>query len=210
MPTGETVELGPGTMGEHVARAQATDATGRLLKQLLAFREEHHELIERDFPPHWRRATGYSLDQFLKDDDAFNPARLLASSEGTLGTILSVTMNLVPAPERTALVLLQFDDLVTAMEATNAILEVDPSAIELMDRMLISLTREQPAYASQISFIHGDPAGILAVEFYGESDRDLQAKCDRLVEHLRHRNIPLMIDPDVGEPGGEYPGLGGG
>ena len=76
-------------------------------------------------------------------------SELLAASEGTLGTILSVTMNLVPAPERTALVLLQFDDLVAAMEATNAILEVEPSAIELMDSMLISLTRDQPAYASQ-------------------------------------------------------------
>jgi FAD/FMN-containing dehydrogenase/Fe-S oxidoreductase len=197
LPTGETVDLMPGTMEEHIARARANDATGRLLKKLLAFREEHRELIERDFPPHWRRATGYSLNQFLTDDDDFNPARLLAASEGTLGTILSVTMNLVPVPERTALVLLQFDDLITAMEATNAILEVEPSAIELMDRMLISLTREQPAYASQISFIHGDPAGILAVEFYGSSEQELRQKCDRLVEHMRRHRFPLNTEPQV-------------
>lgn len=197
LPTGETVDLMPGTMEEHIARSRANDAAGRLLKKLLAFREEHRELIARDFPPHWRRATGYSLNQFLTDDDDFNPARLLAASEGTLGTILSVTMNLVPVPERTALVLLQFDDLITAMEATNAILEVEPSAIELMDRMLISLTREQPAYASQISFIHGDPAGILAVEFYGTSDQDLRQKCDRLVEHMRRHRFPLTTEPQI-------------
>lgn len=197
LPTGETVELGPGTMEEHLARSQANDATGRLLKKLLAFREEHRELIARDFPPHWRRATGYSLNQFLTDDDDFNPARLLASSEGTLATILSVTMNLVRTPERTALVLLQFDDLIAAMEATNTILEVEPSAIELMDRMLISLTRTQPAYARQVEFIHGDPAGILAVEFYGTSERELRQKCDRLVEHIRRHRLPLMTDPQV-------------
>ncbi|HLU35943.1 MAG TPA: FAD-binding oxidoreductase, partial [Thermomicrobiales bacterium] len=91
LPTGETVDLGPGTMEEHQARAAQNDATGRLMKKLLEFRETHRELIERDFPPHWRRATGYSLNQFLTDDDDFNPARLMAASEGTLGTILNVT-----------------------------------------------------------------------------------------------------------------------
>src|SRR5690606_13286357 len=82
-----------GTMEEHQARAAQNDATGRLMKKLLEFRETHRELIERDFPPHWRRATGYSLNQFLTDDDDFNPARLMAASEGTLGTILNVTLS---------------------------------------------------------------------------------------------------------------------
>src|SRR5699024_382760 len=141
LASGDIVELGPGTIEEHTERATHNDPTGRLLKQLLDFRERHAEVIEREFPPHWRRATGYSLDQFVKDGENFNPARLMAASEGTLGMLLNITMTLVDLPERTALVLLQFDDLVKAMEATNAILEVDPSAVELMDRMLIDLTR---------------------------------------------------------------------
>lgn len=197
LPNGETVDLAGGTMEEHIERANANDATGRLMKQLLDFREENLELIREKFPPHWRRATGYSLNEFAVEDDAFNPARLLASSEGTLGSLLTVTLDLVERPTRTALVLLQFDDLVKAMEATNAILEVNPSAIELMDRMLIGLTRTQPGYASQIEFIHGDPAGLLAVEFYGSSDAELQAKCDACVTHVTKRGISLMTDAQV-------------
>lgn len=197
LPNGETVDLAGGTMEEHIKRAEGNDSTGRLLKQLLDFREENLELIREKFPPHWRRATGYSLNEFAVDDDAFNPARLLASSEGTLGSLLTVTLDLVERPTRTALVLLQFDDLVKAMEATNAILEVSPSAIELMDRMLIGLTRTQPGYASQIEFIHGDPAGLLAVEFYGSSDAELQAKCDACVAHVTKRGISLMTDAQV-------------
>mgnify|MGYP006206508847 CR=1 FL=1 len=68
-----------------------------------------------------------------------------------------------PLLASTGLVLLQFADLVESMEATKLILETEPSAIELMDRMLINLTRGQPLYASQISFIKGDPAALLAV-----------------------------------------------
>ncbi len=191
---GGVVDLGPGTPAELAARARTDDPTGRLLSKLLAFRDKHGALIARDFPPHWRRATGYSLDQLLKPDESFNPARLLAASEGTLGFILQATLNLVPTPARTGLVLLQFDDLIAAMAATPAILEVEPSAIELMDRMLIDLTRSQPAYARQISFIHGNPAAVLAVEFYGQDEADLVRQADRLESHLRQRGVALSAE----------------
>ncbi|MDP8907907.1 MAG: FAD-binding oxidoreductase, partial [Chloroflexota bacterium] len=101
---GGTVDLGPLTATELADAAKRDDPAGRLLSKLLAFRERHRDLIARDFPPHWRRATGYSLDEFLKPDGEFNPARLLVSSEGTLGTVLRATLDLVPTPERTALV----------------------------------------------------------------------------------------------------------
>ncbi len=197
LANGGVVDLGPGTIADFERRSGTDDALGRLLRQLLAFRTKHHDLIARDFPPHWRRATGYSLNEFLAPDDLFNPAKLLASSEGTLATTLSATIGLVDIPPKTGLVLLQFEDLVEAMEAANTILETDPSAIELMDRMLIELTREQPLYSTQISFIHGSPAGILAVEYYGTSEAELQHKCDELIALLRSRRVRLSTDPQV-------------
>lgn len=195
LPEGGIVDLKTGTHEELTTLSSSDDPRGRLLRNLLAFRERHRDLIARDFPPHWRRATGYSLDQFLKPDGEFNPARLVVASEGTLATTLQVSLNLVPTPKMTALVLLQFDELVAAMAATPIILETQPSAIELMDRMLINLTRSQPGYASQIAFILGDPAGVLAVEFYGESEAELAAKCDTLETHLAHRGVKMSTAP---------------
>ena len=192
---GGTVDLAATTPADMARRAGQTDALGRLSGSLLAYRERHRDLIERDFPPHWRRATGYSLDEFTKPDEAFNPAKLVVSSEGTLGSILRVTVGLVPVPKQTALVLLQFDELVASMEATPAILECEPSAIELMDRMLIGLTRTAPGFAKQISYIEGDPAAVLAVEFYGDDDRELASKCDDLMRHLAKRGVRLMAEP---------------
>jgi FAD/FMN-containing dehydrogenase/Fe-S oxidoreductase len=192
---GGTADFAPGSMDELKGLAAVDDPRGRLLSKLLAFGDEHRELIARDFPRHWRRATGYSLNEFLKGDGEFNPARLIASSEGTLGTILSATLTLVPVPKQTALVLLQFDELVPAMAATATILEVEPAAIELMDRMLIELTREQPLYASQLTYLEGTPEAVLAVEFFGESERELNAKCQRLEDHLAQRGIKLRVPP---------------
>jgi FAD/FMN-containing dehydrogenase/Fe-S oxidoreductase len=192
---GGTFELGPGTAEELTNLAAHTDARGRLLRNLLDFQERHSVTIARDFPPHWRRSTGYSLNELIKPD--FNPAKLVVSSEGTLATVLSATLKLVPVPKQTALVVLQFPELVAAMDATPGILECEPSAIELMDRMLINLTRAQPGYASQVAFIEGDPAGVFCVEYYGTSDDDLRRKCDALLDHLKRNKVAFSADPIV-------------
>ena len=190
-----TVDIGPEPVGGYAARAAHDDPYGQLLTKLLAFRTAHHDAIERDFPRHWRRATGYSLNELTKPDGERNVARLLASAEGTLGAMLRATVSLVPTPTRTALVMLQFDDLVRAMEAVPILLESEPSAVELMDRMLIDLTRKQPGYARQIGLIHGDPAAVLVVEFYGDDNEDLARRCQRVEQLIRNRGIGLMTEP---------------
>src|SRR4029079_6954499 len=95
------------------------------------------------------------------------------------------------------LVILQFGDLVASTEATSTILETGPSAIELMDKMLIDLTRAQPAYAPQIAFIKGDPAAVLCVEYYGETEKEVRQKCDDLTATLAARSGRLRADTIV-------------
>jgi FAD/FMN-containing dehydrogenase/Fe-S oxidoreductase len=195
LPGGGSFELGLASFEELDALAKVDDPRGRLLAKLLAFRDQHSELIARDLPRHWRRATGYELNEFLKPDGLFNPAKLIAGSEGTLATILSATITAVPVPKIKGIVILQFSELVPSMEAVPIIMETDTSSIELMDRMLIDLTRAQPGYAPQIAYIEGDPAAVLAVEFYGESERDLVNKCQHLEQLLAERGVVMSAPP---------------
>jgi FAD/FMN-containing dehydrogenase len=111
---GSTIELG--ALGEDALRARANEdgPAGRLFNNLAALREKYSEAIKRDFPKHWRRASGYSLNYFL--ESPFNPAKLLAGSEGTLGTVTEFTLTLVPRPAYTGLVILQFGSIIAAME----------------------------------------------------------------------------------------------
>ena len=55
-------------------------------------------MIRRDFPKHWRRASGYSLPELLKTD-GFNGAKLITSSEGTLAFGTEYTIGLVSSPD---------------------------------------------------------------------------------------------------------------
>ena len=189
---GTPLTFGELTMDEWRFKASLDSREGHLYRDLLDLRERYREAIERDFPRHWRRATGYSLPELIRDD-GINVAKLLVSSEGSLVFGVEYEVGLVETPTKTALGLLQFDDLVDAMRATPTILECEPSAVELMDRMLVSLTRAQPGYAEMISFIEGDARDVLVVEFYGETDEELREKLSNLEDHLRAKDVQQDI-----------------
>src|SRR5690606_16390888 len=141
--------------------------------------------ISARYPKTFRTVAGYALNKI--DPDDVNLKWLFAGSEGTLGTIVQAELNLVPVPKMRRLALVHFDTLRESLEATPRILELKPSAIELMDRMLLDKTRLNPEFAPRlVRFVEGDPASVLAVEFYGETDAELAAHIDSL-KALLHR-----------------------
>jgi FAD/FMN-containing dehydrogenase len=153
--------------------------------------DDYGDAIRRDFPRHWRRASGYNLDKLLlgrnpqQGNSPGTPPNLpIAGSEGTLAFMTEMTLRAVPRPARTALAMVHFDDLVAAAEATPFLLELHPSAIELMDKLLLDLCRQQPAYGQRLTFVEGDPACVLAVEFYVDSEAEGRARLDGLRAQL--------------------------
>jgi FAD/FMN-containing dehydrogenase/Fe-S oxidoreductase len=143
--------------------------------------ENADEIAER-FPKVWRTVSGYALNRL--DPDNLDLARLFAGSEGTLGTAVEIELALVDRPVNTRLVVMHYDDMRTMFEMVPAILEDGPSAVEMVDKPLLDLTRAHPDYSRLLTFIEGDPAALLMVEFYGENDAELSAKVDRLKSHL--------------------------
>ena len=97
-----------------------------------------------------------------------NLAVLLAGSEGTLAVIQRATVNLVPKPAQTVLGILSYESAAAACDAVPEILAHSPSAVELIPRVILQLARGVSGYASQMGWVNGDPAALLAVEFSGE------------------------------------------
>jgi FAD/FMN-containing dehydrogenase/Fe-S oxidoreductase len=153
----------------------------------LQIRSEYQDEIRKCYPITWRRVSGYNLNYLLPwsptyppqwDFDSFpyppvrpstiNLAQLLAGSEGTLGVIQNATLRLVPIRKYKIISVLSFSSIVEACEIVPEILELAPSAVELIPQSLIHLARSIPAYANQLSFVVGDPAALLGVEFSGD------------------------------------------
>lgn len=163
-------------------------------------REKYAETIKTNWPRAWRNSAGYRLNYLLpwsaskppqwvddglrstvyRPSSTINLASILAGSEGTLAVMRAVTVNLVQKPKHTILGVLSFDSIVDACEAVPALLDRNPSAVELIPRMLIRLAHSVPAYASQLGFVQGDPAALLVVEFSGDDPALLREKVKAL------------------------------
>lgn len=195
---GTTTHFGPLSATELVQRQRRSGREGAIYQQTaaLALNEENQALIQNSTPRHWRRCGGYNLDRLLPTkgnlsfrwpvDGRFNLAKLVCGAEGTLAVITEIKLNLVPIPKTTALAIVHFDSLRQALTAVPLMLETNPSAIELLDNLGLTLCREVPEYARLLhTFIDGTPNCVLITEFYGESETEVRHKVTQFEEHLR-------------------------
>jgi FAD/FMN-containing dehydrogenase len=148
--------------------------------------------IERAYPKVMRRVGGYNLDVFNPQSERpytaegdVNFAHLLVGSEGTLAWSRTLTLQCAELPAHRSLGVVNFDSLHDAMAATQAIVTLKPSAVELVDRTMIDLAVGNPAFRPVLaSAVDGDPQALLLVEFIGADAREVLRRLDDLVALL--------------------------
>ncbi|HET8546379.1 MAG TPA: FAD-linked oxidase C-terminal domain-containing protein, partial [Bryobacteraceae bacterium] len=151
---------------------------------------ECREEVEERFPRVLRRVGGYNLDEFTRLGAAFNLAKLIVGSEGTLAVILEAKLKLTPLPKAKAVLAIQFAQLLDALAATPVILRHSPSAVEVMDGFILGHTRQSAALQRlRESFIEGDPGGLLCVEFYDERPENLPPRIEALEHELASKGL---------------------
>lgn len=191
-----TVRFEPKTPEElqAIATKDSLESTlyGQLPQLVAAYRDE----IKSRYPQTWRNVAGYNLqriDQILQSGASLNLAPLIIGSEGTLGIITAVKVNLVPIPKHTYLQIIHFDTLRQSLETIPLILKHKPAAAELIDGYFNRLTQKSKEYAPQLTFIQDDPAAVLIVEFYADTPTELQQRAAVLEADLRNAGITGAI-----------------
>lgn len=168
-----------------------------LYRRLIDLVETNAGVIEAEFPAYWRRSGGYNLDLLRRQwqGEFCNLAPLLVGSEGSLGVILEAEIDLVPVPCHKTLAILHYASAGAAFEAVPGLLELHPTAIELLDGMLIGLTRASPLWSKRLNFIEGEPAAVYIVEFAGDDERLLSAQIETLGRYWQRQGggQPLIL-----------------
>ena len=181
---GTVADFGALTPDELANKQRLATLEGRIYRQMIELLTEHEALI-RERSPHpdiIRRNTGYALDRLLEMEPfthggrAFNLAELLSGSEGTLAMTVEAELNLVDLPKHSVLVIPHFENVDQAMEATVHAVKLGPSAVELIDRIVLDATKHNAEQNRNRFFLNGDPGAILPIQFEG----------DDLDEILRH------------------------
>jgi FAD/FMN-containing dehydrogenase/Fe-S oxidoreductase len=157
--------------------------------------------IERMYPKVLRRVGGYNLDIFHPQsvrpytaDGTINLAHLLVGSEGTLAYSRQITLRLAPLPKHKVLGVVNFASFYQAMALTQHIVKLQPTAVELVDRTMIDLARENPAFRPIVdAALIGKPEALLLTEFAGEDRAAQLARLKQLVELMGDLGLPGSV-----------------
>ena len=172
-----------GTTADHLVELEIVLGDGRVLKvgpghnTLPRQRELLEDMamlnalqIAERFPTGLsKRWPGYALDRIAREPA--NLINVLAGSEGTLAAITAAVVKLVPTPDEIGLALIFFDSIPEAMQAAMELRDLNPAAVEFLDRLLLDQTRGQREFQAARDLLELDArptAGVLAVEFYGD------------------------------------------
>jgi FAD/FMN-containing dehydrogenase/Fe-S oxidoreductase len=191
---GSRAVFGEITPDEFAARCRRQGLEGDIYREVARVRDTYGDEIRARYPAQWRRVAGYNLNELLGvsvrphslagggngGPRPFSMARLITGSEGTFVAILEAKVRLVDRPKRTALDVIHFRDIQEALECSQSILETGPYAVELTDKMILDLARNNIEQSKRMGFVQGDPAAILIVEYAGDDEAEVRAKVDAL------------------------------
>ena len=210
---GSEVTFGPLTKTEFESKCNADQAKletkiYKQIKAVLSDEATRHKITEvYPEPAVTRRNMGYAID-FLMDSDPFkengipfNFAKLLAGSEGTLAFTISIKLNLIPLPPKIKCVVpAHFTSLEEALYANILVLKHHPSAIELMDDIIMNCTKESLSQRENRIFIEGDPKAILMIEFAADTRQEIEESHANMVKDLTEAgygyHFPLIFGDD--------------
>ncbi|WP_254530792.1 FAD-binding and (Fe-S)-binding domain-containing protein [Natrinema gelatinilyticum] len=148
------------------------DREAAIYRTVRAIVENNADEIESRYPNLKRSVSGYNLQKVITEtgegDRIINLSKLLVGAEGTLGVVVEATLSLVTRPDETALAVYCYDDLLEALAAVPDALDVEASAVELMDREVFRLAAESSEYAEYAEPIPDGTAAALMLEFDSE------------------------------------------
>jgi FAD/FMN-containing dehydrogenase/Fe-S oxidoreductase len=180
LPSGEWMDVHNFAVGDPALSAlmssqPAVHATWSLV-------HEHRDLLERKRPTVSKNSCGYNLFGLAEglSQGRFDLPKLFIGSEGTLGVFSEATIAVVDKPRATLTALIHFKRLEDVGDAVPRLLELSPSALEVMDANTLDLI------GRSAHGIPADAAATLLAELDAEGPTaDLRGQADRMAATCR-------------------------
>lgn len=169
------------------SRCEQQDRIGLVHRLLDNIAKEHHALINKTFPKLNRCLTGYDLAHIRDDKNRFNLNNILCGSEGTLGFISEIKLNVLPIPKYSALVVIRYSNFNSALRDAPRLMKASPSSIETIDSKIINLAKEDIIWQDVAKFFPGNLScvqGVNLVEYTAHCSDELQFALDKLTTTL--------------------------
>ncbi|HEY7966191.1 MAG TPA: FAD-linked oxidase C-terminal domain-containing protein [Solirubrobacteraceae bacterium] len=161
-------------------RKRLATLEGAICRDLPGIVQRNREAIVRDHPGFWRQSGGYRLDRLARAGEPYDLAKFLVGSEGTLAVVTEADVDLIARPGAQAIAVGHFRSTAEAIAAAGDAIARDAAAVELMDHLILELSRQRLEYAALSEILEGEPSALLFVTFFGETEAEAVASVDRL------------------------------
>jgi FAD/FMN-containing dehydrogenase/Fe-S oxidoreductase len=197
---GHRLWLGPGAGRRDRRALQIASDVARIVTA-------HADHIRARFPKLIRRNAGYGLDLILNQLDAgvavedLDLTGLLCGSEGTLAITIAADLKLHPLPITRGLAIASFASVDEAIAAVVPILATKPSAVELLDDVVLNAARGNVECRRFLPLIPDQfgkqPAAALYIEYQTESaNESLSERFEELKKVIP--DAPVLIHDQPG------------
>ncbi|MGA3174293.1 MAG: anaerobic glycerol-3-phosphate dehydrogenase subunit C [Syntrophorhabdales bacterium] len=175
LASGEVLSTGPVTKGG--AKGQADEIYRKIGEILTRF-----ELpLQEEKPFTVKNSSGYDLWR-IRTDGGLDLTSLFVGSEGTLGLVTEAKLRLWPKAGKTLGGLVYFDDLEKIGPATLKILDSSPTMLEIIERRILDLARQQKAELRP--YLPEGIEAVLFIEFEGGGEEEFRERFARVEKDL--------------------------
>lgn len=194
---GTEATFGPLDVKEFENKCMSDTLEGKIYRNIrdILSDSENQRNIREGYPDPMipRRNTGYALDLLLDSeifnkvsDKKFNFCKLLAGSEGTLAVTTEIKLHLVPLPPAfKTLVCVHHRERNEAFKANLIALKFKPSAVELTERRILELTKNNLSQRNNRFFLVGDPGAVMMVEFARDTEEEVESVSEQMINALK-------------------------
>lgn len=188
---GNEYEFGPLTPEEIEQKKSLSTFEGEIYRDILGLVEGNHAALEKARPKVRKNAAGYALWRVWDHERTeCNLAKLIVGSQGTLGIITAVQLNLVEDPKYTRMLVITLNDLTQLPTALKTVLLHHPEGMETYDHYTYELAKQYlPEIAAEAKTAEGQHL-VLFAQFADatKEQTDHNARiCQKALERARFK-----------------------
>lgn len=201
LANGEVIQTGRISKRELEKRKGYTTFEGEIYRALDGVITDNWELIQKHagHPEVSKNSAGYALGQVKLKDGSFDLTPLFVGSQGTLGIITEAIVKLESFNPNTTLFKIDLANLEDAAEVVAALLKLEPSALEVVDKHLLDfLEKVNPNHLKGL-VEKPYPSLVLLAEFDDKKDSTQNKKAKVVQKLLKKANIPYVATQDYDE-----------
>ncbi len=198
LSNGETVWVHANTLEEVNTKKSTASLESKIYSQIQELLNGNIDTIHNDHPNTTKESAGYALWKAQTQGGGINLAQIVTGSQGTLCLVTAIRLKTIPLPKNIVLAVSYFDSLEKAGNAAMKLHELEPSALEIVDKNLLELVSQHKPELLEGLLPETMPAIVLLTEFDDAQNEIRSSKLGRaqsVFDELAFESI-VKQDPD--------------